>query len=343
MEQKKLAIIILNWNGWQDTIECLESLFAGTWQQFSTVIIDNGSKDNSLDKIISWAHERFEFQLYEISDVEKEKIILHKDEFRIILIKSKENLGFAKGCNIGIKYAINADFQKILLLNNDTVVKLDTLQILTEFNENNPQYSVLTPLINYYNQREIVWCLGGKLTFTGRRHFYYYNQNEKKIYKKFKPVTFVTGCALYADIEIFKKFGLLTEKFFVGEEDYHFSLLMKKNNIKMAAVTDSKIYHKVNISKQKILSPDDRLPYMYIGYLSRFIDKKLFCKSMIYWKCWRLLSLSYIIPKLIFIKRFRLKKILCLVKLLIYYSNKLNEIDKEMYFKSKQMLSLKND
>ncbi|MEJ2627167.1 MAG: glycosyltransferase, partial [bacterium] len=58
MNQNNLAIIILNWNGWQDTIECLESLFKETWQQFSVVIIDNGSKDNSLKKIISWIRDR---------------------------------------------------------------------------------------------------------------------------------------------------------------------------------------------------------------------------------------------------------------------------------------------
>ncbi len=340
MNQNNLAIIILNWNGWQDTIECLESLFKETWQQFSVVIIDNGSKDNSLKKIISWIRDRFTYKLYDISDIEG-KLVDKRDGYRIVLIKSKENVGFAKGCNIGIRYAIKAGFRKIFLLNNDTIIEPDTLQILADFNKNNPQFSVLTPLINYYDQREIVWCFGGKLTYTGRRYFNYYNQNEGKIRNKFIPVTFVTGCALYADIEIFKQCGFLTEKFFVGEEDYNFSLLMKKNNIKMAAVADAKIYHKVNMSKQKALHPENRLPYMFIGYLSRFIDKKFFCKSTVYWKFWRFLSLSYILPKLIFFKRYGIKQIFHLMHLLIYYSNKLNEVDKEMFFKTKKMLFIK--
>ena len=115
MKQNNLAIIILNWNGWQDTIECLESLFKGTWQQFSVIIIDNGSKDNSLKKIISWVQNRFTYQLFNISDI-GEKLIDIRDGCRIILIKSKENVGFAKGCNIGIRFAMKAGFGKIFLL-----------------------------------------------------------------------------------------------------------------------------------------------------------------------------------------------------------------------------------
>ncbi len=333
MKQNNLAIIILNWNGWQDTIECLESLFKGTWQQFSAVIIDNGSKDNSLKKIISWVQNRLTFQLFDTSDIE-ERLIFKKDVRRIILIKSKENVGFAKGCNIGIRYAIKAGFRKIFLLNNDTIIKPDTLQVLVDFNKNNPQYSVLTPLINYYDRREIVWCFGGRLTFTGRRFFYYSNKHESKIHQKYKQVTFVSGCALYADIDIFKQFGLLTEKFFFGEEDYYFSQMMKKNNVKMAAVADSKIFHKVCIANKKVFKPDDRLPYMFIGYLNRFIDKKSFCGSMIYWKLWRTLNFIYIIPKLLINRKYSLQKILQLYHLLLQYSNEKNKVSKKLFFES---------
>jgi len=334
MHQKKLAIIIINWNGWKDTVECLESIFNSTWRHFSVIVIDNGSKDNSLHQITSWARSRFEIKRYNLSDIETKNINFEYN-YPIILIKSEENQGFARGCNIGIKYAINAGFRRALLLNNDTIVKPDCLEILDDFSNNNPEFPVLTPLINYYDRHEIVWCFGGKLTFTGRRYFNYGNKHQNKIRKKYKQVTFISGCALYANIDIFKQFGLLTEKFFFGEEDYHFSYVMKKNNVKMAAVASAVIFHKIGASHIKILD-QLKLPYKFIGYLNRFIDKKLFCKSFIYWKFWRFLNIIYITPKLILVDRYSFKKVLYFIKLLIQYSNNQNKVNKDLFFKIKE-------
>ena len=116
---------------------------------------------------------------------------------------------------------------------------------------------------------------------------------------------------------------------------------MHDNNVKMAAVADAVVFHKICGSNAKIFD-QDRLPYKFIGYLNRFIDKKLFCPSLIYWKFWRFINLSYVAPKLIFIERYGVKNILYFVRLLIRYSNDLSEVNKELFFKAKELF-VKNE
>jgi len=340
MEQKTLAIIVPNWNGWKDTVECLESLFNNTWQDFSVIIVDNGSQDNSVQHITSWAEDRVGLRSYPLTELEAGGDINQDIESRITLVRSEENHGFAGGCNIGIRHAIRVGFDRVFLLNNDTVVQRDCLEVLANFYGDNRHYQVITPLINYYARPEIVWCFGGKLTFTGRRHLNYTDKPEVKISKKIKRVSFVSGCALYAGIELFKRYGMLTERFFFGEEDYHFSVVMKKNGIQIAAVAQAKILHKVCRSNEKIFNTNERLPYMFIGYLNRFINKKIFCSSILYWKFWRFLNFLYIIPKLILSRKYDIRQILHLYHLLRHYSNERDEVSKALFFEAKNLFKV---
>ena len=146
----KVAIIILNWNGWEDTIECLESVFRISYPNHKVIVVDNGSTDSSMEKIKNWADGKLEVltpgpahHLYHLShppvkkpipyvyytreEAEKggnftieEKITL---PYPLILIQTDENLGFAGGNNVGIKYTLcNKNIDYLLLLNNDIVV-----------------------------------------------------------------------------------------------------------------------------------------------------------------------------------------------------------------------------
>ena len=93
MPQKELAIIILNWNGWRDTIDCLESLLMNTWQDFSVYLIDNGSQDNSLQKIKSWAHNRVGYGSFTLDDFNAGRTVGKSADYRLFLVRSEENHG----------------------------------------------------------------------------------------------------------------------------------------------------------------------------------------------------------------------------------------------------------
>lgn len=258
------AIIVLNWNGADDTICCLSSLQKAEGD-FVIIVADNGSTDGSVEKISKWCEENG----------------MLGDKLHIF--KMDENYGFAKGNNKALAFAKSLNPDSYLLLNNDTEVLPDFLTKLTEFSKNNSRYRVLTPKICYFGDKQRVWNCGGKLMMMGRR-YHYAKALESEIKEKEKiDITFVTGCALFFYPELLDEDGrLFTESFFFGEEDYDFCLRMKKRHVPMACVLNSKIYHKVSASSEKMNSEGK----LHVHYLNRTIDiKRHFSTAFfVFWK-----------------------------------------------------------
>lgn len=285
-----IAIIILNWNGYEDTIECLDSLFR-CQNDFFVVVVDNGSEDNSVEYI----KKHLEEQNISTSFVKYGDTLNYLPEKRQVLIyPTNQNLGFARGNNEALRMLSKLDISNYLLLNNDTVVEDRFIDRLLSFKETHPQYEVLTPLICFESNRDVIWNAGGKL-FCGLRKYYYANQSRSCVKEKvYKDITFVTGCALlFTKNTLRKDGGIFTEDYFFGEEDFNFSLTMKSKQRKMACVVNSLIYHKVGAStKQKFL-----IGKFYIHYLNRFIDVRRSYSSSFY-LVWKYINALYIITLL---------------------------------------------
>lgn len=152
----KVAIIILNYNGWQDTIECLKSLQKIDYPDYQIIVVDNGSADDSVEKIRSWANGVLEVNSeyvkhnpnnkplylaeYERKIAENGGIPEFEEELerlpsgrKIVLIKSKDNLGYSAGNNIGIRYAIKKNSEAVLIMNPDVRIESpDTLKKMVE-------------------------------------------------------------------------------------------------------------------------------------------------------------------------------------------------------------------
>lgn len=271
----KLVIIVLNWNGADDTIACLDSLLKCK-DDFYTVVVDNGSTDNSVEKITDFLLSKDQNVIHVCRGNMLENNPAKHDFF---IYNVGENLGFAKGNNEAVKMVANYNPEYFLLLNNDTIVESDFISKLLYFKRKNGDYKVLTPLICYESKRNIVWNAGGK-QFFGLRKYYYANVPKRKISEnKFIDITFVTGCALFFDKSILNaEGGVFTERFFFGEEDFDFCLRMNKNQIKMACVLDSLIYHKVSSST----SEHSSMGKLYVHYLNRFIDIRLNTSSLFF-------------------------------------------------------------
>ena len=260
------AIIILNWNGADDTLACLNSL-ANADGDFVVYVVDNGSADDSVLRIQSWIDEH--------------------DEVDVCLLPLDRNYGFAKGNNKGLEVASRISPDSYLLLNNDTEVLPDFLVCLQDFSARHPQYRVLTPKINYFYDKNRIWNCGGKLTFGFRKYFYAGCPDSAVKEKVHIDISFVTGCALFFYPELLdEQSHLLTERFFFGEEDFEFSMRMQKDNVHMACVLDSLIYHKVGASGDKMY----RSGKVYLHYLNRFIDIRI-QKSSIFYTFWKMLNL----------------------------------------------------
>lgn len=249
-----LTIVILNYNGWQDTIECLRSLRKQTFRDFRVVVADNGSSDNSITHISEWAkHEG-------------------ADANWLHILSFDTNYGFAKGNNKAIEAMQDFPTDYYLCLNNDTEMEPDCLQQMIDYMDSHLEISAITPGIRLYNQQELMWNAGGKLVFGGRK--YYYPSQPVSLLDGIDelPITFITGCALLVRKELVADGKLFTERFFFGEEDFEFSLRMQKEDRKMVCLTTAVLYHKVGGSQTRVVSYNK----LFIYLLNRLIDLRTY-------------------------------------------------------------------
>lgn len=351
--EKSVYIIVINWNGWKDTIECLESIQLLSYKNYHIVLVDNGSKDDSLEKIKSWAvgnvivkskfissfsnNKNISIVEYDKQTAEDGGTPIYKSEKlknsyqnRLVIISNNENLGFAGGCNVGIRYALTSGADYIWLLNNDTVVDSESLLFLVKYLELNSDFKCVTGKICYYDNPSKIWNCGGKLTWYGARRYCHANHSVKSIPQNGSiKITFVTGCAALFRASLFREVGLLSELFFFGEEDFEFSLRLKKFNIKMACVYNAIIYHKVGAT----IGPINRkrtLYSVYIYYINRFINMRNYM-TPVFWHLWRLMYSFYIIPMLFFKYKIRLILILNILIDIHRDSMKLKKVDKKTF------------
>lgn len=256
MEYPKISIILINWNGYRDTVECLNSLQKISYPKYEIIIVDNGSENESVEKISEWCRKN-NIRLLEYNQTEakaggsakKESTIKNlSSKQKLILVRANDNLGFAGGNNLGIKYSLaknDSDF--ILLLNNDTLVKPDFLTRLAEPLMQNPSAGAASPKIYYASSPKKIWYAGGTISL--------WNATPKNIEKiETTPIKglfatrHTTGCATIIKKEVFLKCGLLDEDFFFLHEDCEFSLRMRKNKFNLFFAADSVIYHKIGES-----------------------------------------------------------------------------------------------
>ncbi len=243
---KKLFIIILNYNGGEDAVKCLESLDATQILKQSTpIIIDNASEDNSVELI--------------------------QNKFpKIKIICNKKNLGFAGGNNVGIKYALKNQADYILLLNTDTQAQKNFLGTLINHLESDKFHGIVAPAIEFKIDNQTFFDLGGEINwFIGRTT----HNDVKKIpsWKEPLKVEFVTGACMLIKKEVFEKIGLLDERFFMFFEDADFCLRARKAGYSTWAVPEAQIYHKLSASVNKT---PKKYQYLLKSNL-KFINKHL--------------------------------------------------------------------
>ncbi len=306
-DHQRVAIILLNWNGKEDTLACLESLEKTGGKDFTVLLVDNASEDDTMESV----------RLRDFKNI------------NIEYIQNSENFGFARANNIGIRYALEHSFGFVMLLNNDTVVSPDFLEKLLAYADLHPQTSVFTPQIRYFGRDERIWNCGGRLTSYGSKKYYFEDRypSELKDLKELE-VSFITGCALLIRSELLQRHGLLSERFFFGEEDYEFSLRMRELGQRMVCVIPSVIWHKVSSSVSR--ASDAVSGRIFIHYLNRFINLRSFMPAW-KWLLWRRFYLSYL--QLILILRYRVRPaaVLRFSSALMKESRRLGGVSKETF------------
>lgn len=324
-----VAIILVNWNGYNDTIECLDSLQKCTEKNFFVVVCDNGSTNDSIVHIMNYCNSK----CIKCDCVQKtdNKPVISLEGGQVILYNLGENNGFSRGNNLGIKFASMFNPDYYLLLNNDTIVEPDFLSLLVNFQKKNSQYKVLTPLIHYFYDKKLIWNGGGNM-YWGFRIYHFADQHESVVPDKESiSCTYITGCALFFVPELLDENNcLLSERFFYGEEDFEFGLRMKKRKIKMACVLKSIIYHKVGGSRK---NNGKNVGFTYIHFLNRLINVRHFMPKWQY-PFYKVALFLSVIRILIHFHHMSVSETLSFVKRLNNDSNKMDSVSKEVFLQA---------
>ncbi len=220
--EPRVLIIILNWNGYIYTKDCLGSLRNLNYPNFQVIVVDNGSTDGSVEKL--------------------------KAEFPdILLIGNKENLGFTGGNNAGMREALKSDPSYIMLLNNDTVVDRDMLSELVRVIGSDPKIGMVGPKIYYYDRKDVVWSAGTwhdrllhRFKLIGR------GQKDRGQFSKQRDVDELTACAMLIRREVIEKIGYLNDDYFRTSEDSEYCIRAKRAGYRLVFVPTSVIWHKVS-------------------------------------------------------------------------------------------------
>lgn len=255
----KVYIVILNWNGVNDTLECMESVFRNHYSNYKVIVCDNNSSDRSMEKIKAWA-ERKRVRNYDayshiarntmpplkdtISYIEYDRQTAENGgdaklpEPPLILIQTGDNLGFAGGNNVGIRYALKReDFTYIWLLNNDTVVEAEAL----------------VELVNHYQTTLNIGICGSKLltyeeyskiqSFGGRYNKYFGTTRSINTIENIGSLSYISGASMLISKKFLHEIGLMNEEYFLYYEEMDWAV-RSEGKFVLGCAERSVVYHK---------------------------------------------------------------------------------------------------
>jgi len=259
MREKPVAIIVIHYNSWADTVEALESIFRLQYPDFWVLVIDNSGKNDG-EKILSWSRGDFSpwitpthplrrlifppikkpchFELYHAG----ERISLS----RRILIKSARNLGFAGAANLGLRSLWDTPIRYFWILNNDLLVTPDCLSKLVDFVEKEKLGLAGTALYEFEDPTK-VQSLGGRIN-----RIFGSSKDLKRPEELPEKLDYIVGASLFITRETLEKIGFLAEDYFLYYEDTDYSFRARAAGIKIGVCKEAAVYHKGNKSRKPI-------------------------------------------------------------------------------------------
>ena len=209
---KNVTIVVLNWNGWKDTISCLESLKKLDYENFKLVVVDNASTDDSVTKIQQ-----------AVSGIE--------------LLQTGANLGFGGGCNTGIRHALSCGAEYIWLVNSDAVADSNALSALVDVADHNPALASVGSVLYEVDQMDKVQLWGG-----GKVNLWA-GKSRHRLFAG--PLDFISGASMLLRRSALEEVGLFDqETFFMYWEDTDIQYRMRKAGWQIAVADNSRLWHK---------------------------------------------------------------------------------------------------
>ncbi len=215
----KTTAVILNWNSQEMTADCVRSLLAMNAQNLEILLVDNGSSDGSAE-------------------------ILSRAFPQITVLPQESNLGFAAGCNVGIRHALANDAEYVLLLNNDTFVASDFIREMLAAIESDPRIGAVCPKIFFTDRPNLLWYAGADFSpWTGTSKHRGWKEVDQGQFDDYREITQATGCAMLVRCSAVRAVGLLDEQFWAYAEDLDWSVRFLRRRYLLAFAPKAHVWH----------------------------------------------------------------------------------------------------
>lgn len=259
----RVYVLLLNWKGWSDTIECLESVFRLRYPDFRVVVCDNASPDDSLERLRGWAEGRVAaaarggplpappiakpIRYAEYSREEAEAGGEGEGDPPLTLIRTGGNLGFAGGNNVGLRYVLaRGDAAYVWLVNNDTVVDPDALAALVREAEADRSIGMVGSKLLYYDDPGVIQAVaGGSLRrWQGMTRLLGRNEPDRGQWDRAVEPDYVSGASMLVRLDTVRAVGLMDERYFLYSEEVDWCIRVRRSGERLAYCPASRVWHK---------------------------------------------------------------------------------------------------
>lgn len=232
MSAPLIYAITLNWNRANETLRCLKSLGNQTHPNTQILVVDNNSKDGSPD-------------------------IIAKQYTNVLQIINKQNLGFAKGMNVGLRYALENNADYVFISNNDAYIAEDCLATLIKYQTLDT--GILAPIIYYADYPQKIWSTAGIINPRNLEvDKKWSDKDDPGKWPDYLEVDFTPGCGMLFHQSTLKTIGLFDENFTMYYDDLDYCLRVKNSNLSIKVVPAAKMWHQVARSSGGNDSPNER-------------------------------------------------------------------------------------
>lgn len=274
--QPKVCIVLVNYKTWQDTVECIESILKSDYRNFQIVVVENGSNDESWNNLLKWTRGELthavlpDNKLFRLSNPLAQKPLLYykayagesdtlrlgsmENIYPILYIQSKMNMGFAGGNNIGMRYALNSNFEYVWLLNNDTVIEQNAITELVNYAEQKKnekkKVGIIGSKLLVYHQPEKMQGIGAVFNkYSGKSKIIGAQEVDKGQHDTSEiECNYVIGASMFVSKEFLLDVGLMSEEYFLYNEENDWSARAKQKGWNVGVAVKSKVYHKQGAS-----------------------------------------------------------------------------------------------
>ncbi len=273
-------MLLLNWNGLDDTLECLESVLRNHYPSYQIILCDNASSDGSVEAVAAWARgERaapeappamrhlssppvakpIPLVRYDRATAERGGAASDVDA-KIILIETGANLGFAGGNNVGLRYALaRDDFAYVWLLNNDTAMEPDALEKLVARASADPRIGMCGSTMPYYDRPDLLWALGGATynPWLAEPHNVACREPRRpveslaELAELERSLDYIVGASMLLSRDFLREIGPMCEDYFLYYEELDWAR-RSRGRFEMGVAVDSVVYHKVGSSTKTL-------------------------------------------------------------------------------------------